>query len=328
MMAKTLSLIVPVFNMEKYLRQCLDSVVIPEKSDLYEVIVVNDGSGDSSLEIINEYASKYHGLFRVINKFNGGYGSCFNIGLQNANGRYIKMLDSDDWFDPNAFRKYLDILVDVDEDVIVNNCLEYDDKKCKSVGYYKKFSSPMGQMHKLDDPVFKDCAFIHCFAFKKELFNGFLCPEKLLYTDNLIVAKGLSTFESLFNTGLDVYVYRMNRDGQSVDSALIEKRIGDFEIVFGKLSMLDISSAKEGNKELVVLIGENLVYGIMKVRIKQHDFHRYKEIRGKFRKWLGHYAVGKGCLRGGYMKLSLLCPSRIAYLCGRVLIWREKCLQN
>lgn len=86
--------------MEKYLRRCLDSLIIDEDGmKQLEVLVINDGSKDSSSQIAHEYQDKYPDTFRVIDKENGNYGSCINRGLKEATGKYVKVLDADDWFD-------------------------------------------------------------------------------------------------------------------------------------------------------------------------------------------------------------------------------------
>lgn len=96
-MDKVLTVIVPVYNMEKYIRQCLESLVIGEVLDRIEVLVVLDGSKDGSAEIAYEFVEQYPDTFRIIYKANGGHGSAINTGLMMASGEYVKILDSDDW---------------------------------------------------------------------------------------------------------------------------------------------------------------------------------------------------------------------------------------
>ena len=88
---KTLSIIIPAYNMELYLRKCLNSLIIDRNFDLLDIIIVNDGSKDGTLEIAKEYECKYPSVCRVIDKPNGNYGSCVNIGLKNAIGKYVKL---------------------------------------------------------------------------------------------------------------------------------------------------------------------------------------------------------------------------------------------
>lgn len=101
---KRLSIIIPVYNVEKYLCKCLDCCVkqdIPK--DEYEIIVVNDGSPDNSQKIIDEYASKYSNIIPFV-KENGGLSSARNSGLKIAKGEYVWFVDSDDYISNNALK--------------------------------------------------------------------------------------------------------------------------------------------------------------------------------------------------------------------------------
>ena len=89
-MEKILSVSIASYNVEKFIRKALDSCCIPEIMDRLEVIVVNDGSTDSTLEIAREYETKYPETFRVIDKKNGGYGSTVNASIRVAAGRYFR----------------------------------------------------------------------------------------------------------------------------------------------------------------------------------------------------------------------------------------------
>lgn len=97
---------VPICNVERYLEECLDSLAAQSFTD-FEVLCINDGSTDGSRAIIQSYMDADE-RFRVIDKPNSGYGASMNMGLANAIGEYIAILESDDFFEPNA----LELLVD------------------------------------------------------------------------------------------------------------------------------------------------------------------------------------------------------------------------
>ena len=101
-----LSIIIPIYNVEKYLDNCLSSVVYPQLDD-YEIILVNDGSTDSSAEIITDYKHRFPDLITVVNKENGGLGSARNAGLKVATGDFVVFLDSDDYLSSNAVPEIL-----------------------------------------------------------------------------------------------------------------------------------------------------------------------------------------------------------------------------
>lgn len=121
---KLLSIVVPAYNMEKYLDKCLSSVLIDaELLDLLEVIVVNDGSKDRTSDIAHDFERRYPSVFRVIDKENGHYGSCINIGIKDASGKYWRVLDADDSVDTREFEAFVkEILEDHNEyDVLITD---------------------------------------------------------------------------------------------------------------------------------------------------------------------------------------------------------------
>ena len=107
------SVIVPIYNAEKYLGQCLDSILSQTHNNL-EVICINDGSTDNSLSIIRAYADEDPRV-RVIDKKNGGYGQGCNRGIEAARGRWISVVEPDDWIDPTMFQEMLEFADTFDE---------------------------------------------------------------------------------------------------------------------------------------------------------------------------------------------------------------------
>lgn len=112
----SISLLVPICNVERYLRECLDSAQGQTLTDI-EIICINDGSTDSSLEIINEYASR-DDRFIVIDKPNSGYGDSMNKGFSIAKGEYVGILESDDFFEPDALELMYKAAKSVDAQVV------------------------------------------------------------------------------------------------------------------------------------------------------------------------------------------------------------------
>ena len=161
-MNKILSIIVPSYNMETYLPKCLGSLIIDDKDLLQklEVIVVNDGSKDRTSEIAHEFEAKYTGIFHVIDKANGHYGSCINAGLAAATGTFVKVLDADDYYLTDNFKDFL-VFVDVEcekgndgADLILNDWEEENQSK----GNVSRisFSYLVGGEHGIADIEFKN----------------------------------------------------------------------------------------------------------------------------------------------------------------------------
>ena len=117
-----LSIVIPCYNVEKYLRQCLDSVINQVLKDI-EIILIDDGGKDNCPQIIDEYAAKDSRII-AIHKENGGYGQSMNIGLERATGEYIGIVEPDDYIDTNMYEDLYNIAKQYDSD-IVKSCF-YD----------------------------------------------------------------------------------------------------------------------------------------------------------------------------------------------------------
>lgn len=123
-----LSIIIPVYNVEKYVRKTLESIfksTLP-KSGL-EVIVVNDGTKDNSMSIVNEFVAKYDNL-KIINQENQGLSVARNTGLKAARGKYVWFVDSDDWVENDSLPFLLEYLEHSDKDVLMFKIREYDEE--------------------------------------------------------------------------------------------------------------------------------------------------------------------------------------------------------
>ena len=136
--------------MENYLHKCLDSLIVSDDNmNRLEVLVINDGSKDSSSQIAHEYESKYPQTFRVVDKENGNYGSCINRGLKEAKGKYVKVLDADDYFDNVVFNQFLSFLSETDADLIINDYSVVDGNGNNTDNY--SFPLPMENVFSLGD---------------------------------------------------------------------------------------------------------------------------------------------------------------------------------
>ena len=124
----TISIIVPIYNMERYLRECLESIKGQTFVD-WECILVDDGSIDSSLEICREFAQQDL-RFKIIEKENGGLSSARNIALKQAQGEYIGFVDADDWIEPGMFECLFNRIVENDADIsMVGYWTEYHGRR-------------------------------------------------------------------------------------------------------------------------------------------------------------------------------------------------------
>ena len=223
---KILTVIVPSYNMEKYLPKCLGSLVVaPELMERLEVLVVNDGSTDRTSEIAHGFTAKYPNAFKVIDKANGHYGSCINAALKVATGMYVKVLDADDRFDCVCFEKYLRFLVDMVEgkwgcapDMIFNDFVWVDEEDTPFKTMTRKL--PPNQLLDVDDErVDLDGIYMHAVAYKTDKLRsiGYEQTEGICYTDNEWCHYPLVMVERVVYCDVVMYRYLFGRIGQSME---------------------------------------------------------------------------------------------------------------
>lgn len=123
----TVSIIVPVYNSEKYIARCLDSIVSQQGN--FEVVIVNDGSTDSTQKIIDEYAQKHSNIKIITNKHNQGVSFSRNKGVEMSSSKYITFVDSDDWLEPNALKLSVDKIKKDKSDVVLTSYYDVYDRE-------------------------------------------------------------------------------------------------------------------------------------------------------------------------------------------------------
>ena len=169
------SVIVPVYNVEKYLRKCLDSLVNQTFKD-YEIIVVNDGSTDTSQDIINEYVSKYSNI-KAFKKENGGLSSARNAGIIQAIGDYIAFVDSDDYVEIFFLEKMYEKAINTESDVVICDYYAVTEENKQYMHCHKQMS-PEDKIEYLLSPQMVCTKLI-----KKEIIDKARFKENTYYED-------------------------------------------------------------------------------------------------------------------------------------------------
>lgn len=225
-MGKVLSVIVPTFNMEQYLSECLTSLITKKSQELLEVIVVNDGSTDRSSAIAHDFEKQYPTLFKVIDKANGHYGSCVNHGLKETTGKYVKILDADDFFNTPNLDAVLTFLEDCTADLVVTDVLRVTiNGKIYKQGSYSEFH---GKTFNIDEigviSRFQGIS-MHYMAYRTQLLRDiqYFQPEGILYTDDVWRFTPMRAVKSICFVDKTLYCYRLGRTGQSMDRYVMRK---------------------------------------------------------------------------------------------------------
>ena len=225
-MNKLLSIIVPTYNMQDYLRHGLSSLILQENKlfSLLEVIVVNDGSKDNSSAIAHEFEDKYPRVFRVIDKENGNYGSCVNRGLAEAQGKYIRVLDADDWFETAEFEKFMTILQNLDVDMVLTDLQQVDGSgRCIKKHKYDLIPNQQFKFQEYKSPgvYFAMPTITYRTAILRDMH--YRQTEGISYTDTEFVFYPLHRIQSCIYEPCDIYRYFMGREGQTMDTKVLLK---------------------------------------------------------------------------------------------------------
>lgn len=221
-MGKTLTVLVPVYNTEKYIRRCLDSILLRDVLSDIEVIVVSDGSKDGSADIIREeYLRKYRDTIIFVEKENGGHGSTINKGLELATGKYFKVLDSDDWFNALDFPGFVHKLKASDSDLIVTDYAQefvYDQRHLKHE--YKNLTENKEYVFdEIDLEILDGEYFVMATStYKTDVLraSGLHLMEKTFYVDMQYNVEPIKYVETFTYIKYDLYRYYIGRPDQSV----------------------------------------------------------------------------------------------------------------
>ena len=231
---KLLSVVVPCYNSENYMRKCIDSLLVGGED--VEIIIVDDGSTkDRTAEIADEYAGKYPTIVKAVHQENGGHGAAVNTGIRNATGLYFKVVDSDDWVKAEAYVKVLETLREMAggastlDMLVCNFVYEKEGEKRKKVMHYRHIL-PQGKM-----VSWKDChhftkghyILMHSVIFRTRLLKecGLHLPEHTFYVDNIFVFEPLPFVKNMYYLDVNFYRYYIGREGQSVNEEIMLSRV-------------------------------------------------------------------------------------------------------
>ena len=217
MIQKLLTVSVAAYNVETYLKETLDSCIVPLKVRKYlEVVVVNDGSNDNTGKIARSYSDRYPDLFVCIDKENGGYGSTINRALKIAQGKYFRLLDGDDYFNKNELCNFIKGLGNIDTDLILNDYTICYEKRhhieIRKLNLENKVNKCISELN------LKNGMGMSSFCYKTDILKKYKISidEKCLYTDIEFLVRPLRYVKSFMYLENNLYQYRIGREGQSV----------------------------------------------------------------------------------------------------------------
>lgn len=231
---KILTITIPCYNSQDYMKKCVDHALIG--GELVEILIVDDGSTDDTAQIADAYAEKYPTIVKAIHKENGGHGDAVNTGIAHATGVYFKVVDSDDWLDKEAYKQVLKVLKKLvedekDLDVLLSNYI-YDkvERRKKRVMRYHG-ALPEKRIISWEDSRIRFNKFqyvlMHSVIYRTQLLKdcGLQLPKHTFYVDNLYIFEPMVHVKKLMYLNVDLYHYYIGREGQSVNEKTMMKRI-------------------------------------------------------------------------------------------------------
>ncbi len=304
---KYISFAIPSYNSQEYMAHAIESI-LPGGEDV-EIIIVNDGSSDDTSKIAHEYQEKYPTIVRAVDKENGGHGDAVNSGLNYAQGKYFKVVDSDDWVDEESLHKILDFLKKLEEDdeqidmLISNYVYEKEGATHKKCIQYRNVL-PQNQIFKWEDIGrfhLDQYILMHSVIYRTEMLklSQLTLPKHTFYVDNIYVYYPLPHVRKVYYLDVDFYRYYIGREDQSVNEKVMISRLDQQIFVTKKLidmyQMKEIKCKKLRNYMTNYLAIMMTVSSILCIRskkkdnlekkkelweyLKKKDFHTFLKIR-------------------------------------------------
>lgn len=284
---KIISVIVPIFNTEKYLNKCIDSICNQTYQDL-EIILVDDGSTDDSGKICDEYASKDKRI-KVIHKSNGGLSDARNKGLDIANGEFVAFVDGDDYIHPDMYAILLQVMNDYQSDIV---CCDYrkvlEDEKIAEDCSIGKCTSYTGEevIRQIWDDNVKTVVQWNK-LYKTEIFSDIRYPIGRYHEDTFVIHHILQKCKIYTVVEQKLYYYVQHSD--SIMSNFKIKRVEDaIDAYKERIELFEKIGCQEGILVTKKQIVNELMY-IIDMQLRSNNINAAKQVQRIYRRYFFNY---------------------------------------
>ena len=282
-----ISVIIPVYNIEDYLKECLDSIVNQSLDDI-EIICVNDGSTDSSLDILKEYGNA-DSRVRIISQENKGIGGARNTALTSVKGEYVYFMDGDDILELDALEKLYNLAVERDVDFIMFKISNFNedtgeiiDDEYYSMPYLKeRVGENSFSYDDVSDMALDLCVCPYGTFFRREFIEGMEFPEGLLFEDNVFFTHALFKADNV--VFYDEFLYNRRRRSDSTTAIISVKSLDTIEITNLLLDLCDKFNHPKHRRELYYRIFHN-IYKIFKQADSSQKEEFFEKIKYEYLK--------------------------------------------
>lgn len=238
-MNKILSIVVPSYNTEKFMKNILSSITESSEIAKLDVIVVDDGSADNTALETKHFVDKFPESVRLITKKNGGHGSTINVGIHEARGKYFKVVDADDWLKTDELNRFVVFLEKTKADLVLTPFFTYDDqtKKVKKISFKSKWVE-WNHEYDLRETRLDPLPTIHCFTFRTSILaqNHIKIDENAFYVDVEYILYPIPFVKSFKFVNIPLYYYRINQATQSISITNLKKNKNRHEFVLKNIN--------------------------------------------------------------------------------------------
>lgn len=219
---KKVTVVIPTYNVEKYIRKCLDSLVAQD-SDEFEVLAINDGSPANEQPIIDEYCAKYPFIHTIV-KENGGYGSVLALAIQTITTPYMLICDPDDYLAPHAISTLLKASQNESMDIVIGakNLVYFDNAEEKyDISYNQNFVTlKENEVYLKKSQAYNDLLYVdpspHSKLYRVSMLKEICFPKKISFTDNILYFIGLLNAEKVVYISDPLAYYLIDREGNTM----------------------------------------------------------------------------------------------------------------
>ena len=238
---KVLSIIIPAYNSEQFLDKCVSSLLAPEVLDRLDIIIVNDGSTDKTVETAEKYCAKCPDSIRLISQENKGHGGALNTGCAAAVGKYLKVIDADDWVETKNLPEFIQLLENCESDVVLTHHYTID-VGTGEVKKWKSFPTEFGRSYTMNEIMadwksFDRSLTFHGITYRTAFYHkyGISLSEHVFYEDHEYATFPCCHAQSVTPFDLFFYDYRIGDVSQSVSEANQLKRASHTEAVLNRM---------------------------------------------------------------------------------------------
>ena len=295
---KILTISVAAYNAEKYLKKCLNSFVAAKYLKYIEVLIINDGSKDRTLEIAGKYEKKYPMSFKVVDKENGGHGSTINCAISIAKGKYFKVIDSDDWIKPSELDKLVLFLKNVDADMVISHFdwVTYDCRKC--IRHFNMLPERLSynKIYQFKDISDRMLVKMHSVTFRTAILqkNDIKIDENCFYVDQEFCMYPILYCRTVAFIDADITQYRLGQSGQSMSRDSMQKNVlQHYHVLLELINYYENAKHDKAPKHILRFMQKHISYMVgsqIKIYLsfpassdKKNDIIKFdKKIRSKY----------------------------------------------